>query len=99
MRKIIEQRRGLRFPGKEPVGIITEEKIAYKGTITDKSSWGAFITTKKPFLVGQNITIALLSSDNKIKVKKKARVMRVAADGIGIKYEKADFSLNPPSRF
>ena len=67
MRKIIEKRRDLRFPEKQQIAIITEEKVAYKGTITDRSKWGAFVSTKKSFSVGQNIIIASLSHDNKIK--------------------------------
>ena len=99
MRKFIDKRRNLRFPEKQPIAVITEEKVAYKGTLTDKSKWGAFVSTKKSFLVGQNITIAFLSDDNKIKEKKKAQVMRVTAEGVGVKYEKADFSLLSPHRF
>jgi len=96
MRKFFDKRRDLRFPEKQPIAIITEEKVAYKGILTDKSKWGTFISTKKPFSVGQNITIACLSDDNKIKEKKKAQVMRATDEGIGIKYEKADFSLILP---
>ncbi len=99
MRKIIEKRRELRCPEDQPIAIITAEKIAYKGTITDKSKWGAFICTKKPLSVGQNIIIASLSDDNKIKEKKKAQVKRVSAEGIGVKYEKADFSFRSPPGF
>jgi Tfp pilus assembly protein PilZ len=99
MKKIIDKRRGLRFPQKRPIAIITEDKVAYKGTITDRSTWGAFVSTKKSFSVGQNIFIAFLSDDNKIKEKKKALVMRVTDKGIGVKYAKADFSLIPPPGF
>ena len=99
MRKFVDKRRDLRFPKKQPIAIITEEKVAYKGTITDRSKWGAFVSTKKPFSVGQNIIIAFLSDDNKIKEKKKAQVKRVTAEGIGVKFEKADFSLLPPPGF
>ena len=62
--------------------------MAYKGTLTNKSKWGAFVSTKKPFSGGQNIIIASLSQDNKIKEKS------TGDEGIGVKYENADFSLN-----
>jgi hypothetical protein len=99
MKKILDKRRDLRFPKKQPIAIITEERVAYKGTLTDKSKWGAFVSTKKHFSVGQNLIIASLSNDNKIKEKKKAEVMRVSRVGIGVKYNKGDFSLSIPYRF
>ncbi len=99
MRKIIEKRRGLRFPENKPIAIITEENQAYKGIMTDKSKWGAFVSTKKAFTIGQKVIIATLSDDNKIKDKKNAQVKRVTDVGIGVRYEKADLSLTSPPGF
>ena len=63
-----------------------------RAIIIDKLKWGAFVSAKQSFSVGDDIIIATFS-DKKIKDKKMAQVKRVTDEGIEIRYDKADFSL------
>jgi hypothetical protein len=88
MRKIKEQRRGLRIPNKYPVRMIVDKRSAYKGFTKDISQKGAFVITKEPFHVGQ--TIVLDPRTIQLNYEKRVcSIVRVVQNGVGIQCGKS----------
>jgi hypothetical protein len=86
MIKIKEQRRDLRFPNNDPVTMVVDNRFAYKGITKDISQSGAFIVTNGPFHWGQKLVIDLRNTRLKFE-KKICSIVRIAKNGIGIRFE------------
>lgn len=61
--------------------------VTYMDYITDINSWGAFINTKKPVPIGENITVSIPLIEHEKTIKVIGEVIRASHDGIGIKFK------------
>ncbi len=86
MRKIREQRRDLRFPNNDPVTMVVDNLFSYKGITKDISQSGAFIVINGPFHWGQKLVIDFRNTRLKFE-KKICNIVRIAKDGIGIRFK------------
>ena len=59
----------------------------YMDYITDINSWGAFINTRKPVPIGENITVSIPLLEPEKTIKIIGEVIRASNDGIGIKFK------------
>lgn len=60
----------------------------YKGSITDISQGGAFITTKKKFALGQFIVLDIGKDQKNKAVRLKGWVVRLSPNGVGVKFDR-----------
>jgi Tfp pilus assembly protein PilZ len=62
---------------------------AYRDVIQNISPSGVFIETREPFLVGQEILLNFTPTRNADPIKVRGKIVRVTADGVGVKFIRA----------
>jgi Tfp pilus assembly protein PilZ len=65
----------------------------FKDFITNMSAGGVFIETRMPFAVGQEITLTFSSSNYEDPIKITGKIAWGGPRGIGVKFSKANLSL------
>lgn len=70
------------------VVFFTSRNIKYKGFIKNISRGGAFIITKKKFVLGQMIKLVLPGTKIRSEVRLKGWVIRVNQNGIGVRFDR-----------
>ena len=58
----------------------------FRDCITNISPGGLFIETKAPVTVGEAVTIAFRSSENKDTIEVEGKIVRVRPNGFGVKF-------------
>lgn len=83
----MDPREHVRQPYRKQIVFIAK-KIKYKGSITNISRGGAFITTKSKFVLGQIIQLDIREDKTCKALRLKGWVVRLSSNGIGIKFDR-----------
>ena len=82
-----EKRSDLRRSYPMDVNYVSEGNV-YQDFIQDISPGGVFIETEEPFTIGQEISMAIPSSNHQKYIKIKGKVVRITPQGIGVEFQK-----------
>jgi Tfp pilus assembly protein PilZ len=83
----MDPREHVRQPYRKQIVFITKN-IKYKGSISNISRGGAFITTKRKFVLGQIIQLDIREDKTCQALRLKGWVVRLSSNGIGIKFDR-----------
>ena len=84
--KLADQRQYSRKPCSMAVNCATQDRV-FKDFIRNISTGGAFIETRAPLSVGQEVTVTFLSPNDKEPIKVSGEIVRCDSQGIALKFK------------